>query len=467
MTSSPESLSEAVESAPESPVPESSVPESSVPESPVKEMSVGDWQAQFRSRALYCLKETLDPYQDGQQLALQPELQPLIGQLKTLHQKIVQGALQIAVFGYVSRGKSALLNALLGEPILATGALNGVTQWPRSIQWQPFVDQTHPWKIELVDTPGLGEVDGGNRAQMALKIAQASDLLLFVVAGQPNEVELESLRQLQVTDKPLLLIANKADLNPNLTADEIWTGLNDQLKHWIQPTDILMTAANPAAKKVRHEWPDGRVTEEWEVPPPQVAQVRDRLKQFLTGEAFISLIRNVLEQAEQTQGAIAASALKTRSGESVTVWQRYGSVKAIAIAVLPFWWLDAPVNLLMDLLFVRSLVNLYELPTTRHHVEDLWRTIFFSLFGVLLCDLASGVSLTIGNAVGDGLANLGGVILWGSTAVLQFFAATYGTQKVREATTQYLSEGVTWAPQGASQLLAELKTYSSNTGIDR
>lgn len=445
---------------------ESMAKEEITPKMEHSDVAAVEWQTQFRQRTLYCLQETCDHYQDGKELALQPELQPLVSQLKTLHQKIIQGALQIAVFGYVSRGKSALLNALLEEPILATGALNGVTQWPRSIQWQPFADGDNPWTIELVDTPGLGEVDGGDRAQMAISIAKASDLLLFVVAGKPNQTELDSLQQLHATAKPMLLISNKADLYPGLTVDGIWATLSEELQAWIQPTDILLTAANPAARKVRHEWPDGRITEEWEVPPPDVETVRDRLKHFLTGEAFVSMMQNVLEQAEQTQGAIAVSALKNRGGDSIAIWQRYGNVKAIAIAVLPFWWLDAPVSLLMDLLLVRSLVNLYELPTTRHNVEELWRTIFFSLFGVLLCDMVSGIGLTIGSAVGDGLANLGGVILWGSTAVLQFFAATYGTQKVLDATRQYLGEGSTWTPQGASQLLDELKSYGVEAKVD-
>ena len=218
-----------------------------------------------------------------------------------------------------------------------------------------------------------------------------------------------------------------------------------------------MTAANPAAKKVRHEWPDGRVTEEWEVPPPDVSAVRDRLRTFLTEEAFESVMKNILEQAQQTQRAIAQLALKNHSGEATANWQRYGSIKAIAVALLPFWWLDVPVNLVMDLLLVRSLVNLYQLPASRHNVEALWRTLFFSLFGVLLSDMVSGVGLSIGSAVGDGLFNLGGFLLWGSTAILQFLAASYGARKVFDATTQYLGEGATWSLHGASQLLEELK----------
>ncbi|MEM9136252.1 MAG: Era-like GTP-binding protein, partial [Cyanobacteria bacterium P01_F01_bin.42] len=234
------------------------------------------WRNQFYERVLGGLGESLKPYQDGKAQALCPELQPLVGQLKTLEQKLRQKVLQIAVFGYVSRGKSALLNGLLGEPLLPIGAMNGVTQWPRSLQWNPFPDEDIPWKIELVDTPGLGEVAGADRAEMAMSIAAASDLILFVTAGQPNADELKTLEQWADLATPLLLVANKADLYPDLTPDSLWTELEPKLQQRIQPGNILLTAANPAAQKVRNEWPDGSVTEEWEVPPTNVSTVRDR-----------------------------------------------------------------------------------------------------------------------------------------------------------------------------------------------
>jgi ribosome biogenesis GTPase A len=67
------------------------------------------------------------------QAALKPELEVLTSNLNKLDYSVIR----IAVFGLVSRGKSAVLNALLGQKILQTGPLNGVTQWPRSVRWTP------------------------------------------------------------------------------------------------------------------------------------------------------------------------------------------------------------------------------------------------------------------------------------------------------------------------------------------
>jgi len=58
--------------------------------------------------------------------------------------------IRIAAFGLVSRGKSAVLNALLGQKILQTGPLNGVTQWPRSVRW--VANEKGKVQVELIDT---------------------------------------------------------------------------------------------------------------------------------------------------------------------------------------------------------------------------------------------------------------------------------------------------------------------------
>ncbi|MEN9263107.1 MAG: GTPase, partial [Gloeomargarita sp. GMQP_bins_44] len=43
-------------------------------------------------------------------------------------QRLTQGLVQVVALGLVGRGKSSLLNALVGEPVFATGAVHGVTR---------------------------------------------------------------------------------------------------------------------------------------------------------------------------------------------------------------------------------------------------------------------------------------------------------------------------------------------------
>jgi len=55
-----------------------------------------------------------------------------------------------------------VVNALVGQKVLATGPLHGVTRWPRSVRWTPATGKI---QIELIDTPGLDEIEGEARAK--------------------------------------------------------------------------------------------------------------------------------------------------------------------------------------------------------------------------------------------------------------------------------------------------------------
>ena len=67
-------------------------------------------------------------------------------------------------------------------------------------------------QVVLVDTPGLNEVDGASRAEMAHAAAARADLVLFVVDSDLNDTEYRALVELAASHKPLLLVLNKADL---------------------------------------------------------------------------------------------------------------------------------------------------------------------------------------------------------------------------------------------------------------
>jgi uncharacterized protein len=152
------------------------------------------------------LRSSLARYAENPSSILQADLTIL----KDTLSKLDGGIYCVAVFGLVSRGKSAVLNALLGEKVLDVGPLNGVTKFPRSVRWQPTPDL----QIDLIDTPGLDEIDGESRAQMAQEIAGKADLILLIVAGDITQLEYRALCELRAAQKPLLLVFNKSDLYP-------------------------------------------------------------------------------------------------------------------------------------------------------------------------------------------------------------------------------------------------------------
>jgi len=59
-----------------------------------------------------------------------------IGQLTAMLEKLENSVIQIAAFGMVGRGKSSVLNALVGQEIFITGPLHGVPQDISQTHWQ-------------------------------------------------------------------------------------------------------------------------------------------------------------------------------------------------------------------------------------------------------------------------------------------------------------------------------------------
>ncbi len=132
-------------------------------------------------------------------------------QLQLLLEKIEQGHIHIAVFGRVSVGKSALLNALLGESKFSTSPLHGETTRSAHAQWREY----DSGGVFLIDTPGINEIDGEERERIAHEVASRSDLVMFVVDGDVTDTELKALRQVKHLAQRLVLVLNKTDRYTN------------------------------------------------------------------------------------------------------------------------------------------------------------------------------------------------------------------------------------------------------------
>lgn len=382
---------------------------------------------------------------------LQTELQNQLGTLSSLSLKLNQGIFQIATFGFVSRGKSAVLNALFAEPIFPVGPLNGETQWPRSVRWSPEIAQgLSNLQIELIDTPGLDEIEGQGRAQMAQEIAKAADLILFITAGPPTALELEALKALRQSGRPLLIVVNKADLYPDLDADRVYERLAAPLQQVLTPADILLTSAAPAPVEIRVEWPDGRTTHDWETPSANIESLRAALLQLIQQEGRTLLVLNTLLQVQCVERDIAehVQAYEAQSGQACI--GQYARLKAALIAVCPLLFLDVAVGLLADLLLIGTLVKLYRLPTHRHQVNQLWGQISLSLASLILVEMSTP---TLSGWIGH--LSLGW-LPWLGTGLLQGGVSLYGAQRVGKQTQVYLVNGYTWGPLGSSTLIQDI-----------
>ena len=392
---------------------------------------------------------------------VKPELDALTSTLSKLDANVIR----IAVFGLVSRGKSAVLNALQGQKILQTGPLNGVTQWPRSIRWTPSA--SGKVQVELIDTPGLDEIEGEARAQMAKDVARQADLILFVVAGDITRTEYQALCELRQAQKPLILVFNKIDLYPDADKEAIYKNLQQlgagtvsgrRLQQLLSSDEIVMVAAEPTPLEVRVEWPNGEVTYEWETPPPQIDQLKQKILQILNREGRSLLALNALLQAKDAEAAIAHKTVDRRSiAAEDLIWQ-YAKYKALAVGLNPIAFLDLLGGFVADLALIRSLARLYNLPMTGYEAAKLLKTILFSSGGLLLSELGSSFFLGLGKstaaiATGENPTNISA---YAGAAITQAGIAGYGTYAVGKAAQVYLERGCTWGQLGASMVIQEI-----------
>jgi small GTP-binding protein len=112
---------------------------------------------------------------------------------------------RVAIVGPVNSGKSTLFNTLKGQDVSPVGAVPGTTRDLQFEQWGPFT---------LTDTPGFGEVDGVDRANIALRGAHDASVIVLVldaVAGV-RQADHALLQQLKATGKPVVVVLNKIDL---------------------------------------------------------------------------------------------------------------------------------------------------------------------------------------------------------------------------------------------------------------
>ncbi|MBD3881938.1 DUF697 domain-containing protein [Phormidium tenue FACHB-886] len=420
-------------------------------------------------RAKTSLKQTINRYahqlrvrrRNPESIEIQAAMKTDLDRLSTSLDKLNTCLIRVAVFGLVSRGKSAVVNALLGQKILQTGPLNGVTQYPRSVYWAAPGGQV---QVELIDTPGLDEVGGEIRATMAREVVDQADLILFVISGDITRTEYQALQELQAVHKPLILVFNKVDLYPNQDRQTIYHKLQMRFggngnRPFITPEDIVLVAAEPAPVEVRVEWADGRVTHEWEPPPPQIDELQEKLLEILNREGKSLLALNALRQARNTEASIARKTLNLHRSDAEDLIWKFARWKALVIALNPFAVLDLLGGAATDLILIRSLAKLYGLPMTRHEAEKLLKSILVSSGGLLLSEVGTGLLLGFGksaSAIATAFDGVSGLMAYSTTAIAQASMAGYGSYRVGKAAQVYLEQGCTWGEQGVDTVMQEI-----------
>ena len=297
---------------------------------------------------LQCWRERLELNRREQGL-LAGALHLLDRQLDRLERR----SLRISVFGRVGVGKSSLVNALVGQQLMATDVAHGCTRQQQAVLWPRSVPGLQT--IELVDTPGIDEVEGPARARLAARVALHADLVLLVLDADITRVELEALETLQTMGKPVLTVLNRSDCWSVDQLPDLLRSIRRRL-----PAGLPAPLAVSAAPRRAVQLSDGRIRSREQ--PPEVEALAISLSQLLEQHGHSLLLLNSLRQATGIQQQLETGRLQRRRREAQGLIGRYAALKATGVAANPLMLLDLAGGLACDAALVRQLCSLYELP---------------------------------------------------------------------------------------------------------
>ncbi|MEW8223402.1 MAG: GTP-binding protein, partial [Candidatus Thiodiazotropha taylori] len=292
-------------------------------------------------------------------------------QVQAMLDKLEHGHLHIAVFGRVSVGKSALLNALLGEQRFAVSALHGETRHSDMAAWR----EVEASGVFLIDTPGINEISGEERERMAEDVASRADLVLFVVDSDLTQTELQAMQKLSQLNRPLVVVLNKADRYTTDELELLLGSLQEKLAGIVSNEYIVATAARPAERIYLQEDEQGQEREIRRTPQADVMQLTDTLWMLIEKEGMALSALNASLFAGQLSDEVAERVVAIRQEVAERVIRGYCLGKGIAVAVNPIPVADLVAALALDASMVVHLARVYGMSVTRGEAGQLIKTI--------------------------------------------------------------------------------------------
>ena len=427
-------------------------------------------------------RESLEETLNG--LKLTPEEERALGdelrQLRDLSKKLDDNTIEIAAFGMVSRGKSSVLNALMGKDVFKVGTIHGTTISRGAQRWEQQASAERPGlegaKLVLIDTPGIDEVGGEVREALARDVARHADLILFVVSSDMQRRELDALSQLREAQKPIILVFNQIDRYPDADREQIYAKIKDErVRDLIRPEDIVMTAARPDPFKVKIQLPDGTTTTQWERPAPVIEPLKVKILDVLDREGKALVALNTLLLAGDLHEEIVAHKVRIRDDAASRMIWNFALAKGAAVALNPIPVADLAGGLAVDVGMIVALSKVYGIPLTRRMASGLVRDMMLALGAMGAVEVATRL---IASGIKSSLAGLtvlsGGLAIpltalgYGAIGLAQ--GATAGTTSyvLGHGAKVYLKQGCQWGPRGIKtvihQILAEAK---SDSVVDR
>jgi GTPase len=390
----------------------------------------------------------------------QQGLESDIDRLTQMLDKLEQSVVQIAAFGMVGRGKSSLLNALIGQDIFPTGALHGVTRTIDTVDWkltreniadsENFQRLTITGKggeIQLLDTPGIDEVNGDAREALACDLAQRVDLILFIVSGDITQVEYRALAKLREAGKPMLLVFNKIDQYPEADRLAIYHKIKEErVRELISPDEIIMVAASPIEVRGIKDRA-GKLKVQRIKGASQVESLKLKILELLDREGKSLVALNSMLFADEVNEQLLQRKLIIRDRAANSLINQGMMLKAMTVALNPVTAIDLFSGAIVDVGIILSLSRLYGITMTQTGAVQLLKNIALSMGGISASELIATLGLSsVKGLLGLTIPATGGLSLapYLSVAIAQGGVAGVSSYAIGQVTKTYLANGASW-----------------------
>lgn len=350
--------------------------------------------------------------------------------------------LEIVAFGTVSSGKSSLLNVLAGRDVFRTHPKGGTTVDRHEVAW-PGAD-----RVVLVDTPGLGEIDGVEHQRVARDAARDADLVLVVVDGPLRDSEVATLRLMAEMEKRVLVCLNKSDWYDEGEREELMEQMNEQIGSFVDKRDIVEVRAKPLGRTRVRVQTDGSESTETVPVKPDISLMAKRLIQTIRADGRDLLLANLLLQSralvQHTKHQVEQS-LDRRASQIV---DRYTWRAGAVAAVVPFPAVDVAAGLTISTKMVLDLAKVYRQDIDLKVAERLLAQMGKNLVAILG---SHAVTPAVGVLLGSALKTVPGIGTL-SGGVVQGLTQAVVTRWIGRVFTQYFRDEMRTPRGGLTQI---------------
>lgn len=378
-------------------------------------------------------------------LSIRSALKDEYTQIRTMLDKLENGHIHIAVFGRVSVGKSSVLNALIGKEVFSTSILHGETKTVDMQSWDEYQDGG----VFLIDTPGINEIDGEGREEMAHNVAERADLVLFVVDSDLTDVEMEAFKVVVGTKRPLILIVNKADQYNEKEQLQLRKVIRERVKGLIAPENIVFAAASPAEQTIIMVDDSGVERETMRQRPVDIVNLKSRLWDIIESEGKTLSALNASLFAGNLSEDVAESIIIARKVVAQDTIKMYCIGKGIAVAVNPIPLADLVTAAAVDVSMIVHLSRIYGLPITKTEAGALIKTIAAQMILLYGAAWATHILSSLFKITTGGLSTL-------ITAAAQGAIAYYSTLVIGQVAETYFAQGKSWGDAGPKFVVQEI-----------